>query len=227
LAYAVLAIPALLAIAVLIAARFLYPRPYELEAGPKEHAPGKPLPRVFWIYLSAVGLVAAGFADYPLIAFHIKTHTLFADPWIPLLYTVAMGIDALAALVFGRWYDKKGIRVLAFAVAASSLFAVFAFSLHPAMIMAGAVLWGIGMGAQESVIRAAVADMVPKERRGTGFGIFNAGYGIAWFMGSALMGFLYDRSMAALILFSVAAQWAALPILAAVHRRMVSVHSGR
>lgn len=217
-AFGVLAIPAVLALTVLVAARVIYPQPQTLEAASEARPDGR-LPAVFWLYLAAVGCVAAGFADYPLIAFHIKSHHLIEDPWIPLLYACAMGIDALAALVFGRWYDRKGMRVLAAAVAISSVFAVFAFSMHWVMIVAGVVLWGVGMGAQESVIRAAVADLVPKTRRGTGFGIFNAGYGFAWFAGSVLMGVLYDYSLPAVIAFSVVSQLASLPMLLGVGRR--------
>jgi MFS family permease len=131
-----------------------------------------------------------------------------------------MGFDALAALVFGRWYDKKGMTVLAAAVVVSSVFAIFAFSMNWVLILMGVVLWGVGMGAQESIIRAAVADLVPKGRRGTGFGIFNAGYGLAWFLGSMLMGVFYDISLPALISFSILSQLAFLPIWIGLGRKM-------
>jgi predicted MFS family arabinose efflux permease len=55
--------------------------------------------------------------------------------------------------------------------------------------------------------------MVPPERRGSAYGIFNTGYGVAWFLGSALMGVLYDRSPVALVVFSVVMQLAAIPML--------------
>lgn len=79
-------------------------------------------------------------------------------------------------------------------------------------------LWGVGMGAQESIMKAAVAGIVPPERRGSAFGLFNAGYGIAWFIGSALMGVLYDTSINALVGFSVGIQLAAIPVLGWVSR---------
>jgi len=221
-AFAVLAIPAVLAITVLIIARINFPHPHKLEKGTENHRDGK-LPRVFWLYLAAVGCMAAGFADYPLIAFHIKSHMLFDDKWIPLLYGCAMGIDALAALVFGRWYDKKGILALAAAIAVSAFFAVFAFSFVPVLIIAGILLWGVGMGAQESIIRAVVADIVPVRKRGAGFGLFNACFGIAWFLGSAAMGVLYDFSLPALIIFSILSQLASLPLLFFVQKRLSAV----
>lgn len=211
-AFAILAIPAILAIIVLLIARINYPNPQKLETKTPEIGDGK-LPAAFWFYLIAIGFVAAGFADYPLIAFHIKQKDIFADKWIPLLYAIAMGVDGLAALLFGKWYDKKRLLSLATAIAISSLFAIFAFSLSPIAIVVGILLWSVGMGAQESIIRAAVADFVPIGIRGTGYGIFNAGYGICWFLGSALMGVLYDFSLPALIAFSVLSQVASLPLL--------------
>jgi len=224
-AFAVLAIPAVLAVTVLVIARLIYPHPQKLETDTQTSKDGK-LPKVFWFYLAAVGLVAAGFADYPLIAFHIKQHNIFADKWIPLLYAFAMGIDAIAALIFGRWYDKAGMLSLAAAVALSSFFALLAFSSSTAVIVGGIVLWGIGMGAQESIIRAVVADIVPTQKRGTGYGIFNAGYGICWFLGSALMGILYDISLPALIAFSILSQLASIPLLIFVRNRLGIKSSG-
>jgi MFS family permease len=226
LAFGVLAIPAALAITVLIIARMAFPQPGNLETSPDYREPGK-LPSVFWLYLGSVCLVAAGFADYPLIAFHLKSHNILEDKWIPLLYACAMGIDALSALSFGRWYDKKGLYALMVAVAVSSMFALFAFSFTPALVVAGMLLWGVGMGAQESIIRAVVADIVPSHRRGTGFGLFNAGYGVAWFLGSALMGVLYDFSLSGLIVFSIVSQAASLPVLLRVQKRLVRLGKNR
>jgi MFS family permease len=119
-------------------------------------------------------------------------------------------------------FDKIGVLALAAAVAISSTFALFAFSFTPALIIAGVLLWGIGMGAQESVIRAAVAQIVPAQKRGTGFGLFNACFGIAWFLGSAIMGFLYDISIPALIALSVTSQLIALPLLVRTHSRLAA-----
>ncbi|MFH1680469.1 MAG: MFS transporter [Candidatus Eisenbacteria bacterium] len=215
-AYAVLLGPAILALLVLAVGRRTYPHPSKLEKPSIEPAAAG-FPRVFWLYLASIALVAAAFADFPLIAFHLKSKAVLADRWIPLLYAFAMGVDAIAALLFGRWFDRKGMLALMAAVAVSSLFALFTFSLRPWGVVFGMALWGIGMGAQESIVRAAVADFVPSGRRGTGYGIFNTGFGIAWFLGSAAMGILYDRSLPALIAFSIALHLLALPLLLRVH----------
>jgi predicted MFS family arabinose efflux permease len=101
----------------------------------------------------------------------------------------------------------------------SLLFAPLVFLGNFRIAMLGMVLWGIGMGAQESIMRAAVAGMVPTARRGTAYGVFNSGYGLFWFAGSALMGVLYDVSLPALIAFSVVVQLIAVPVLFRIGHR--------
>ncbi|CEP68121.1 Major facilitator superfamily [Moorella glycerini] len=203
--FAILFIPAILAITVLAVARLLYPTPKELEAT-QATLSGKGLPRIFWLYLVAVAFIAAGYVDYPLIAYHLGKGSLVSSNWIPILYAIAMGADALAALIFGYLFDRIGIYVLAIAGLVSSLFAPLVFLGSFAMALVGMVIWGIGMGAQESVLRAAVANMISIDRRGTAYGVFNTGYGIFWFLGSALMGMLYDLSAGYVVAFSVATQ---------------------
>jgi len=150
----------------------------------------------------------------------MKTEAIVADKWIPLIYAGAMGVDALSALAFGRLYDKKGFPVLFVMIAASAWSAPLVFLTEPVLLILGMALWGVGMGAQESIIRAVVADIVPRDRRATGYGVFNAGFGLAWFAGSALMGLLYERSLIALAAFSVVAQLASLPLLYSVQKRL-------
>jgi len=216
--FAILLAPALLALGVLVIARFLYPRPQDLEAASVQSAT-RGFPRTFWLYLVAMALIAAGYADFPLIAYHFKKVALASDNWIPTLYAVAMGVDALAALVFGRLFDRIGLSTLIVVSLLSSLFAplVFLGNFHLALV--GMALWGVGMGAQESIMRAAVAGMVSTNRRGSAYGVFNMGYGVFWFLGSALMGVLYDTSIPRLVLFSVVMQLASIPFLLLVRKK--------
>ncbi|MCW5978353.1 MAG: MFS transporter [Bryobacteraceae bacterium] len=219
--FAVLLIPALIAIAVLLAARSLYPRPRDLE--PASHSlESAGFPRAYWLYLAAVACVAAGFVDFPLIAFHFQRAAVVPPVWIPVLYAMAMGVDAVAALVFGRIYDRIGLSTLVAASLIASASAPLAFLGGFGGAVAGMALWGIGMGAQESVMRAAVAGMAPPGRRGSAYGFFNAGYGAAWFAGSALLGVLYDISLPALIALSVGLQLASIPLLIAAGRSIRS-----
>ncbi len=217
-AFAWLLVPALLALVTLAAARLAYPRPQDLEVEVTRIETGG-LPRAFWIYLAAAGLMAAGYADFPLMAYHIQKNQLMLPGGIALLYSLAMAVDAAAALVVGRIYDCVGLRVLAIAAVVSAGFAPLTFLGGRDHVIAGMVLWGFGMGAQESVVRAAVARMVPPERRGTAYGVFNAGYGACWFLGSALMGVLYDASVPLLVAFSLTAQLCAAGVFLIARRQ--------
>ncbi len=216
--FVLLLIPALLALGVLVAARLIYPHPGELEVDIPAPAT-RGFSRVFWLYLAAVGLIAAGYADFPLIAYHFEKAATVSASWIPIFYAIAMGVDALAALVFGRLFDRFGLTILVVVALLSALFAPLVFLGGFALALLGMALWGIGMGAQESIMRAAIAGMIPPDRRGTAYGVFNTGYGVFWFAGSALMGVLYDRSLPLLIVFSVIAQLAAIPLLLLVRNR--------
>ncbi|MCA1959301.1 MAG: MFS transporter [Desulfomonile sp.] len=210
--FALLLIPAVIALSVLFTAYRLYPRPHDLESAAIKLA-GKGYPSFFWWYLAAIGCVAAGFADFPLVAYHFKKAASVPEHWIPIFYSVAMGVDAIAALIFGRIFDRIGIPVLIAAFVLSSLFAPLVFMGGFQAALVGMALWGVGMGAQESIVRAAIAGIVPRNRLGFAFGLFNTVYGVAWFAGSALMGTLYDISLIILVIFSVAAQLIAVPVI--------------
>jgi predicted MFS family arabinose efflux permease len=210
--FALLAIPAALALVALLAAWRTLPRPEELEprGGSLE---GRSLPRAFWLYAGACGLMAAGFVDFPLIAYHLKRATQTPDVSIPLLYALAMGVDAVAALAFGRLFDRFGVPVLMLgaALAAGATPLLYLGGLRAAVL--GMALWGAALGAQESIVRAAVAGFAPPERRASAYGVFSFCFGVSWFAGSAAMGFLYGYSPAALVTLSVALQILAVAVL--------------
>ncbi|MFS8902887.1 MFS transporter [Synechococcus sp. H60.4] len=210
-AFLALGIPAALGLGVLGLAQWLYPTPRNFEPEP-ETAPAKGFSRVFWLYLTAAACVAMGFADFSLIALHLQQQGGEAAG-IPLLYALAMGVDALAALGWGWLFDRLGLGSLLGAVVLSAGFAPLAFSGSYGLTVVGMLLWGIGLGAQESVMKAAVAGMVAAQARGFAFGLFTSIYGLAWFLGSALMGVLYDLFLPALVIFSVAAQAVGAAIL--------------
>ena len=219
-AFGLLFIPAAIALGILVAARFIFPRPQDLEVKEQVIAT-RGYSRQYWWFLAASGLLAFGFVDFILAAYHFRAEMVAPDAWIPVLYALAMAIDAIAALVLGRLYDRVGRRLIAPAVAISALATplIFLGGLQGAIVGLG--LWGIGMGAQESILRAAVADMVPQERRATGYGLFHTWFGLFWFLGSALMGLLYDRSLLALAGLSVVAQVAS----AILFMRAASTHT--
>ena len=125
--FAVLLVPALLALAVLLATRFIYPHPQDLEEISSD-LEAKGLSRQYWLYLGASGLIAAGYVDFPLIAYHFeKTQLAPAASWIPIFYAIAMGADALAALLLGRLFDRVGLPLLIITSLACAFFAPLVF----------------------------------------------------------------------------------------------------
>ena len=210
--YTFLLLPALIALTVLLVSMKVFPSPRNLASSQAKITVDNGYPKSFWIYMGAASLIAAGFVDFPLIAYHFKSASAVPQDWIPVYYSIAMGVDALAALAAGRLFDRIGIRTLALVSVLSAAAAPLVFLGHSELIILGMVFWGISMGAQESIMRAAVADLVPIDKRGSGYGIFNTGFGIAWFIGSALMGVLYDVSILGLVLFSALIQLISIPL---------------
>lgn len=210
--FAILLIPALLALSVLLFARRLYPNPEILEMK-SERGEVKGITLPFWIYLAGASFIAAGYADFSLMAYHFQKSKVLSTVWIPASYSMAMGVNILTAPLFGHYYDKRGFGILIFVTIISSLFAPLVFLGDFKMALIGIILWSIGVGAHESLMRAIVVNMVSRDNRGFAYGIFNTGYGIFWFLGSFLMGILYDISIPKLVIFSIVIQLLAVPLL--------------
>jgi MFS family permease len=217
--FAVLLIPALLCLATLLAARLLYPRPHELEQATQHTFVSPKLTRAYWIYFAAGALLAAGFADFALIGFHFQKADAVPRDWIPLFYAVAMASGALASIPLGRLFDRFGANVSLFAFAISTAAAPLIFLGTFTVALIGMISWGIGMSAQGSVFQAMLTGIIPPQKRSTAFGLFDTGFGVAWFLGSAAMGLLYDKSVMAVALFSMTLQLVAIPILFIANRQ--------
>lgn len=203
LIFLMLGIFAIVTLSILLFARMKYPNPDQFEKE-KERVHGIAKYRTFIIYMIAIAFIAMGFMDYPVIAFHLDSNDLISSIHIPLLYAMAMGVDAIAALIFGHMFDKKGIISLVYPILISSLAVPFILLLQGTwVIIAGVVFWGIGMGAQESILKAVVAQIVPKAYRARGYGVFATIFGLFWFVGSLIIGILYDVSFVLLSIFVV------------------------
>jgi len=205
--FVILWIPALLCMIVLLVGKAKVPSPVALETIQEEVQEeldrGKRLPKVFWLYGLFVFLSVAGFANFQIISYHFKLHSVISDSQIPLFYAIAMGTDAVAGLLIGRIYDKVGLLSLAALPLLTLPVPFLAFTQSYFLAVISVVLWGAVMGMHETIMRASIADLTRIERRGTAFGIFNTIYGGAWFLGGAVMGLLYDFSLPLLLLFTV------------------------
>jgi MFS family permease len=222
IAFGVLMVPVIANVATVLFARRRYPRPesFEPSTPPTSSLRGN-LGGLFGWYVAAVSLLGLGFADWALVSFHAGRTGAMTVAHLPLLYAAAMAVDALAALGFGTLFDRFGVSVLAVSAVLSAGFAPLAF-LRPGPwgLAGGTVLWAIGMGAQDSVFKAAIAKLVPKEQRGRAYGVFFAVFGLFWWLGSAAMGWLYQRSLVTMVVFSVVTQIAAAPMFLVLGREL-------
>ncbi len=203
LGFTLLLVPFLLLMAFLLFARSLVPDPVGFEEAISRGAPAAPaqVPPIFPLYALFTALSMLGFAAFPIIAFHWKLHAVVPDAQIPLLFALAMGVDAISALIAGAIYDRRGLSVLAVIPLLSLLVPLFAFTTSPGYAVFSAILWGAAVGLQETVLRAAIADYTHIQKRGTVYGIFNAIFGGAWFAGSVIIGLLYDTGIGYILAF--------------------------
>lgn len=214
--FAVLAIPGAITLALLFYTKHKFPYPERFEPEPKQYVPFK-IQGSFIKYIVGISLFAFGFIDYALIVMHLAKNYVTMDglltvETLPLVYAGAMLVDAVAALFFGYLYDKQGIKALVISTILAAPFAILVFGGYSVgVVLAGLLLWGIGMGAQESILKATVTSLVPKASRATGYGIFECAFGIFWFLGSWLLGILYDYNLHLMIIISVMAQLVAVP----------------
>lgn len=183
------------------------------------------MPRRFWTYLAFTMMTTTGFATFGVLGFHLATRSVVATPMIPIVYAIAMGVDAVAALASGWLYDRIGLRVLVAIPILSAIIPALAVTTTPALAVAGVIAWGAVLGVQESTMRAAVADLVPAARRGTAYGVFGAGFGVATLLGGVATGALYDYSIPVLLTVVAVIQAVALVVFAVRQRTTAGASS--
>lgn len=197
--FSVLVIPGIIALAVLVKLRAQVPDPssYDKKAD-KTFALGTKnihsFPKEFWTYLIFTVIATAGFATFGVLSYHLVKKHVVATPLIPVIYALTMGAAALMSLISGLLYDRIGRRSLFLVPLLTAVIPVLAFRTTPLLAIVGIMFWGLVMGIQESTMRAAVADIIPVEIRGTAYGVFALGFGIASLIGGALVGYLYGKS---------------------------------
>lgn len=223
LGYNLLWIPFVLVMASVVYAFLKVPDPEKLEKASELRTKVKSdkFTKVFWLYTLFTLFAVIGFVSFAIMAYHFKTKGILTDAQIPLFYAVGMGVDAVIALIIGKLYDRYGLVTLGAIPLLTLPIPFLCFLYGPGMspnllfwmAAAGIILWGAVMGIHETIMKAAIADLTALKKRGTGYGIFNTAYGLAWLIGSAVMGFLYDINISYVIWFAVIAELLSLPIL--------------
>ncbi len=200
-AFVILGIPAAITIMVLLRARRLYPDPRTLEKV-EDGERGALGPR-YRTYLLGVALIAIGLADWPLLAFHLEKAGVLSAKWLPIAYAAAMGLDGFAAVIAGTTFDRQrtkgrtGAGVVATFVLIGAAYAPLVLASDastPYLAVAGVALWSLARSSTESIGKALIATIVPRGERGRAYGLYYLVWGLAWWLGSILLGALYDHS---------------------------------
>ena len=176
-------------------------------------AVGAGLPQEFLGYALAAGLTTGGLVTFGIIGYHLSVTGLVALAAVPLVYAGAMGIEALAALGVGLVYDRRGGAVLYAVPVLVALVPALALSGSLWVALVGVAIWGLAYGVQDSTVKALVAEVVEAPRRATAYGVFAGVQGAFAVIGGLVAGWLYDRSVVALVAVVAASQAVALVIL--------------
>lgn len=220
IALGVLVIPGIAALCVLLALRHRVPRPSLYESpdtqgdAPEASTKSLPkLPRLFWIYTFSCATMLVGVATFGVLSFHMVSTGLANGALVAVLYAIAMGVDAIFAALTGVAYDRFGSRVLLVLPFICAAIPLCAYSLDLVPVIAGVMLWGASLGIQESTMRAAVAGMVPSNKRASSYGMFAVATGIGSLLGGIAAGALYTISPFAIIVFACSVECVAFVLL--------------
>jgi MFS family permease len=229
-AYSTLWIPFVLLMLVLFIAYFISKGSLNFEKTERKKETDK-LSTIFWYYVIFTFLTTLGFINFVIFGYHFKVAGVLMDSEIPLFYGAAMIVDALFALMIGKMYDvvkikKKnavsGLLLLITIPLMTATIPFLALLQNIYLIFLGVLLWGAVMGSHETIMRAAIADITPLAKRGTGYGIFTAVYGFAALFGGIAAGFLYDLSLSALTGFVLITQVCAVLMFLLMRRKIES-----
>jgi MFS family permease len=210
-AFSILTIPVILSLICLSIAAALYPK---VEAAGGGSGGKSVLGRVFWIYAISSSLMMFGFMQWrSIISYYFRDVGIIPDYYIALLYTLAMGVDAIVALPMGLAYDRYGLKVISVAPVAALLIPAMILSNNIFTYVLAASLWGIFMGAYETIMRAAVADLVGAESRAYAYGVYSFLSGVSWMIGTVIMAYLLETFSFGIIVLSLASEGLALILL--------------
>jgi MFS family permease len=152
------------------------------------------LGRRYWLVLAVGALITlARFSE----AFLVLRGQQLGLPlaWVPaviLVLSLAYALSAYPAGLAARRWSRRTLLAAGLAVLVGADL-VLARAGGPALVLAGAALWGLHMGLTQGLLSALVADAVVPERTGTAFGVFHLVSGACLLLGSALAGVVWER----------------------------------
>ena len=159
---------------------------------PKFHL--KQLPKKFYLFLIIIFVFTLGNSADALLLVK-TTETGIDKAYIPFVYMIFNIVSVILAIPIGKLSDKIGrekLIILGFFIYAIVyyLFGRFnSISIFIALFVAYGAYSALTDGSQ----KAMISDIVTKDLRGTGFGIYHAVLGITLLPASLIAGLLYDK----------------------------------
>lgn len=235
LGYRLLAIPFVLMMVAVFLTHKTVRKKKLMEVGDSPNLPKDKLPPIFWTYTAFIFVTMLGFAQFPLIAFHMRDNAILTDERIVLFYAIIMAVNAALAIFIGMFYDwikrktgnkHSGLLTLLFIPIAAAVLPFLTLGESMTLIVVGLVLFGVIIAAHETIMRSAIADITSLRKRGTGYGIFNTAHGTALLLGALAFSQIYNHfGIPALQITLVAVQAVAMVLFIVMQRQIKRVVS--
>lgn len=214
-------IPIVFMLLVLFNAYKKIPQPHKLETMPNtsQQQTNYCFNKAFFYYMAFIFTTIIGFTTFPVLSIHIANTDAIDKEFIPLLYAIAMIVDGLIAIPIGKCYDNFKGKLL-FLIPLITIPAItLVFSQLSFYIFIGIILWGAVMGIHEVVLKAYIADFIPKTSRGRAYACYSIVYGTAILLSNTLIGYLYCKNPNWIFLFVITSQIIALSLLYTLNKK--------
>ena len=195
LVFALTAIPGAVAVALTFTLREPSdPQEHAAHArAPSPLAAASSLQRPFWLAAGVLWLFALGSVSESFLILRASGQG-FTDTSAVLAYALFNAVYAASSYPAGALSDRLGrARLLGLG------WAIYALTMLAAVIVGGGwIVWlfpllGLHLGLTHGVGKAWIADLAPRELRGTALGVFQLGTGAALLAGGLVVGILWDH----------------------------------
>ena len=185
------AIPAIIGVFIII---FLIKEKKKQEKVTRSKVAFKHLPKNYYIFLFIIGVFTLGNSTDSLMLIRLS-ETGINESFVPLIYMIFNTVSVLLAVQIGKLSDKIGrvkLIILGFLIY-SFVYLMFGAFNNVTVFILMFVLYGVYSALTDTCQKALVSDLVNKEMKGTGFGLYHAVLGIMLLPASAIGGYLYDN----------------------------------
>ena len=185
------AIPAIIGVFIII---FLIKEKKKQEKVTRSKVAFKHLPKNYYIFLFIIGVFTLGNSTDSLMLIRLS-ETGINESFVPLIYMIFNTVSVLLAVQIGKLSDKIGrvkLIILGFLIY-SFVYLMFGAFNNVTVFILMFVLYGVYSALTDTCQKALVSDLVNKDMKGTGFGLYHAVLGIMLLPASAIGGYLYDN----------------------------------